>query len=37
MRPEINRTLTEQRVGEQIQTFLDEARRRAQIVIISPV
>lgn len=37
MRPEINRTLTEQRVAEQIQTFLDEARRRAQIVIISPV
>ena len=37
MRPEINRTLTERRVAEQIQTFLDEARRRAQIVIISPV
>lgn len=37
MRADINKLLTEQKVSEQIQTFLDEARRRAEIIIISPV
>ena len=37
MRPEINRTLTEHQVSEQIATFLEDARRRAQVIIISPV
>jgi hypothetical protein len=36
-RVEIVNTLTEQRVAEQIETFLDEAKRRATIVILNPV
>ena len=36
-RTEINQTLTEERVATQIETFLDEAKRRAEIVILSPV
>jgi len=36
-RVEIVNTLTEQRVGEQIETFLDEAKRRATIVLLNPV
>jgi hypothetical protein len=33
----INKALTETRVAEQIETFLEEAKRRAEIVILSPV
>lgn len=36
-RPQIVEAITEQRVAEQIETFLDEAKRRAQIVILNPV
>ncbi|HEY2865558.1 MAG TPA: hypothetical protein VGJ02_00575 [Pyrinomonadaceae bacterium] len=36
-RAEIQSTLTESRVAEQIETFLDEAKRRVQIVILSDV
>src|SRR4029079_1037065 len=36
-RAEIQNTLTENRVAEQIETFLDEAKRRVQIVILSDV
>jgi len=36
-RTEIVDTLTEQRIAEQIEAFLDEAKRRASIVILSPV
>ncbi len=34
-RVEINRTLTEEKVAADIETFLDEAKRRVEIVIIS--
>src|SRR5215203_2284725 len=36
-RVDIVEALTEARVGQQIETFLDEAKRRAEIVILSPV
>jgi len=36
-RAEIVESLTEERVAQQIETFLDEAKRRAVIVILSPV
>lgn len=36
-RSEIRSILTEQKVGEAIEAFLDEAKRRAEIVYISPV
>ena len=36
-RPEIRNTLTEDKVAGQIQTFLDEAKRRVEIVILSTV
>lgn len=36
-RAEIVERLTERRVAEQIETFLDEAKRRAQIVILNPI
>ena len=36
-RTQIVEALTEQRVAEQIETFLDEAKRRAQVVILNPV
>ena len=36
-RAEIVGALTEERVAQQIETFLDEAKRRAEIVILSPV
>ncbi|HYJ91360.1 MAG TPA: hypothetical protein VEV84_08630 [Pyrinomonadaceae bacterium] len=36
-RSEIRNTLTETRVADQIETFLDEAKRRAQIVILADV
>lgn len=36
-RVEINRELTEQRIAQQMETFLDEAKRRAEIVILSQV
>jgi hypothetical protein len=36
-RAEIVTALTEERVAQQIETFLDEAKRRAEIVILSPV
>ena len=36
-RSEIVGRLTEERVAQQIETFLDEAKRRAEIVILSPV
>jgi hypothetical protein len=34
---EINNILTEQRVAANIETFLDEAKRRAEVVILSEV
>jgi hypothetical protein len=37
MRPEINRTLTEQKLATQIEAFLDEAKRRARIVYLATV
>ena len=36
-RAKIVEALTEERVAQQIETFLDEAKRRAEIVILSPV
>jgi hypothetical protein len=36
-RAEIRGILTEERVAQQIETFLDEAKRRAEIVILSQV
>lgn len=36
-RAEINQILTEERVASQIESFLDEAKRRAEVVILSPV
>lgn len=36
-RGQIVEALTEQRVAQQIETFLDEAKRRTEIVILSPV
>ncbi|MEP7149691.1 MAG: hypothetical protein ABI857_12495 [Acidobacteriota bacterium] len=36
-RAEIVEALTEERVGQQIEAFLDEAKRRGEIVILSPV
>ena len=36
-RTQIVEAITEQRVAEQIETFLDEAKRRAQVVILNPV
>ncbi len=36
-RAEIVEALTEDRVAQQIETFLDEAKRRAEIVILNPV
>jgi hypothetical protein len=36
-RAEIVTLLTEERVAQQIETFLDEAKRRAEIIILSPV
>jgi hypothetical protein len=36
-RAEVVEAITEQRVGQQIETFLDEAKRRAEIIILSRV
>jgi hypothetical protein len=36
-RADIVEALTEERVAQQIETFLDEAKRRAEVVILSPV
>ena len=36
-RAEISQILTEERVASQIEAFLDEAKRRAEVVVISPV
>ncbi len=36
-RAEIVEALTEERVAQQIEAFLDEAKRRAEIVVLSPV
>jgi hypothetical protein len=36
-RAQIVDALTEERVGQQMETFLDEAKRRAEIVILNPV
>ena len=36
-RAEIVEALTETRVAQQIETFLDEAKRRSEIIILSPV
>ena len=36
-RAEINSELTERKLAENIETFIDEARRRTEIVILSPV
>lgn len=36
-RTEIVTALTEERVAQQMETFLDEAKRRSEIVILSPV
>ena len=37
VRTEIVTALTEERVAQQMETFLDEAKRRTEIVILSPV
>ena len=37
VRAKVVTDLTEERVAQQIETFLDEAKRRAEIVILSPV
>jgi hypothetical protein len=36
-RAEINQTLTEEKIAKDIETFLDESKRRAEIVILSEV
>jgi hypothetical protein len=36
-RAEINETLTEEKIAQDIENFLDEAKRRAEIVILSEV
>ena len=36
-RKQVVEALTEERVAQQIETFLDEAKRRAQVVILNPV
>ena len=36
-RADIVKAVTEERVAQQIETFLDEAKRRAEIVILNPV
>jgi hypothetical protein len=36
-RTEINKLLTEERVASQMETFLDEAKRRVEVVILSEV
>jgi hypothetical protein len=36
-RPEINQILTEQKVAAEIERFLDEAKRRAEIVVLNEV
>ena len=36
-RAEIVSLVTEERVAQQIETFLDEAKRRAEIIVLSPV
>lgn len=36
-RPEINRILTEERVATNIETFIDEAKRRVEIVTLSKI
>jgi hypothetical protein len=36
-RAEINQTLTEEKIAKDIETFLDEAKRRAEITILSEV
>jgi hypothetical protein len=36
-RLDINRQLTEERIAERMETFLDEAKRRAEIVILNQV
>ena len=37
IRAKIVEAITEERVAQQMETFLDEAKRRAEIVILSPV
>jgi hypothetical protein len=37
VRAKIVEAITEERVAQQMETFLDEAKRRAEIVILSPV
>ena len=36
-RTEINQTLTEEKIAKDIETFLDESKRRAEVVILSEV
>jgi len=36
-RVEINQILTEEKIAKDIETFLDESKRRAEIVILSEV
>jgi hypothetical protein len=36
-RAEINKILTENKVAADIETFLDEAKRRAEIVVLNEV
>lgn len=37
VRPQINKALTENKVGTEIEKFLDESKRRAEIVVLSEV
>jgi hypothetical protein len=36
-RAEINQTLTEEKIAKDIETFLDESKRRAEVVVLSEV
>ncbi|HVE55910.1 MAG TPA: hypothetical protein VNB22_03715, partial [Pyrinomonadaceae bacterium] len=36
-RAEINQILTEEKIAKDIETFLDESKRRAEVIILSEV
>ena len=36
-RVEINQLMTEEKVAAEIETFLDEAKRRAEVIVLSEV
>ncbi|MBA2606339.1 MAG: hypothetical protein H0U96_05670 [Acidobacteria bacterium] len=37
VRAQINQTLTEEKVASDIEKFLDDAKRRAEIIVLSEV